>query len=360
MAAIGRMVGEAIGKGRRSLRILAAMLAGIALAAAPAWAREIRIVGSSTVFPFSTTVAEQFGATTEFPTPIVESTGSGSGLKLFCGGVGANHPDITNASRRMKGSEWDLCHANGVSDIIEVTIGYDGIVLANAKRAPAFNLTKQQIFLALTREVPINGRLVPNPYKRWSDISIDLPDLPIMVFGPPPSSGTRDAFLELAMAPGAETFPLLADLKADDEGLFTEVAHSIREDGAWIDAGENDGAIVQRLAKNPEALGIFGFSFMLQNEDKIRAATIAGVSPTFDSIASGDYKVSRSLYFYVKKAHLALVPGLEEFLDAFTSERAWGDEGYLVDKGLIPLPADMRKEVGERVRALTVMDKRPD
>src|SRR5690606_27688472 len=207
-------------------------------AAGGAWAREIRIVGSSTVFPFSTTVAEQFGANTSFPTPIVEATGSGSGIKLFCAGVGQSFPDIANSSRRMKGSEYDLCRANNVTDIVEVVIGYDGIVLANTKRAEAFDLTLRELFLALALEVPLNGRLVPNPYERWSDISADLPDLPIQVFGPPPSSGTRDAFLELGMAPGAREFPMLQEIEEDDPGLFTEIAHAIREDGAWIDAGE--------------------------------------------------------------------------------------------------------------------------
>jgi phosphate transport system substrate-binding protein len=340
--------------------VRAGILAVAALAmTGAAFAREIRIVGSSTVFPFSTTVAEQFGANYNFPTPIVESTGSGSGLKLFCEGVGQNFPDIANSSRRMKGSEWDLCHANNVTEIIEVVIGYDGIVLANAKRAEAFDLTPREIFMGLAREVPVNGRLVPNPYKRWSDISADLPDLPIQVFGPPPSSGTRDAFLELAMAPGAKEFPMLREIEEDDASLFTEIAHAIREDGAWIDAGENDGAIVQRLAKNPEALGVFGFSFLIQNEDRIRGAKIDGVSPTFEEIASGRYEISRSLYFYLKKAHLGVVAGLGEFLTAFTDERAWGDEGYLIDKGLIPLPPAQRTSMAASARAFTPMAERP-
>jgi phosphate transport system substrate-binding protein len=340
------------------LRTAILSLAAIATAGA-AFAREIRIVGSSTVFPFSTTVAEQFGANTTFRTPIVESTGSGSGIKLFCGGVGQNFPDIANSSRRMKGSEFDLCRANGVTDIVEVVIGYDGIVLANAKRAEAFDLTLREIFLALAREVPVNGRLVPNPYKRWSDISADLPDLPIQVFGPPPSSGTRDAFLELAMAPGARELPLLREIEEDDAGLFTEIAHAIREDGAWIDAGENDGAIVQRLAKNPEALGVFGFSFLIQNEDRIRGARVGGVAPAFEAIAAGDYSISRSLYVYLKKAHLGVIEGLGEFITAFTDERAWGEEGYLIDKGLIPLPEAQRASMAASARAFQVMTERP-
>jgi phosphate transport system substrate-binding protein len=343
-----------------ALGIRIGILGVAALAAAgAAFAREIRIVGSSTVFPFSTTVAEQFGANTNFPTPIVEANGSGSGIKLFCEGVGQNFPDIANSSRRMKGSEWDLCRANNVTDIVEVVIGYDGIVLANAKRAEAFDVTRREIFMALAREVPINGRLVPNPYKQWSDISAELPDLPIQVFGPPPSSGTRDAFLELAMAPGAEEFPMLKEIKEDDAGLFTEIAHAIREDGAWIDAGENDGAIVQRLTKNPEALGVFGFSFLIQNEDRIRGARIGGTPPTFEAIASGKYQISRSLYFYLKKAHLGVVAGLGDFVKAFTDERSWGDEGYLIDKGLIPLPLAQRNTMAASARTFTAMAERP-
>jgi phosphate transport system substrate-binding protein len=340
---------------RRGLAVAAASL----IAVAPALAREIRIVGSSTVFPFTTTVAEQFGANSKFGTPLVESTGTGGGMKLFCEGVGQNFADITGASRRIKGSEWDLCQAKGVSDIVEVMIGYDGIVLANTKRAEAFDLTPQQVFLALAREVPVNGRLVPNPYERWSDISADLPDLPIQVFGPPPSSGTRDAFLELAMEPGAKSLPLLADIAEDDGGLFVEIAHAIREDGKWIDAGENDGAIVQRLTKNPEALGVFGYSFLLQNEDRVRGAKIDGIAPTFQSIATGDYEISRSMFIYVKKAHAGVVPGLNEFVHAFTDERAWGDEGYLVDKGLIPLPGQIRGEMAASARSMAVMTDRP-
>jgi phosphate transport system substrate-binding protein len=342
-----------------NIKAFVGALAAAATLVSTADARQIRIVGSSTVFPFSTTVAEQFGANSRFPTPIVEATGSGAGLKLFCEGVGQNFPDIANSSRRMKGSEWDLCHANNVAEIVEVVIGYDGIVLANAKRAEAFDLTKRQIYLALAREVPINGRLQKNPYQRWSDISPELPDLPIQVFGPPPSSGTRDAFLELAMAPGAKTFPMLAEIEKDDPGLFTELAHSIREDGKWIDAGENDGAIVQRLAKNPDALGVFGFSFLIQNEDRIRGAKIGGVSPTFENIADGHYEISRSLYFYVKKAHLQLASGLGDFIKAFTDEGAWGDEGYLIDKGLIPLPQAERMKVAAAARSMTPMTERP-
>jgi phosphate transport system substrate-binding protein len=322
---------------RHSTRIVLAALA--VLLAAPAQARDqIRIVGSSTVFPFSTAVAEQFGRTTSFPTPVVESTGSGGGLKLFCAGVGLEHPDITNASRRIKESEVALCERNGVSEIVEVKIGYDGIVIANAKQTPQLSLTKEQLFRALAKQVPVQDKLVPNPYEKWSDIDPSLPDTEIEVLGPPPTSGTRDAFVELAMEGGAKEIPMLADLKESDEDAFVTVAHSIREDGAYVEAGENDNLIVQKLQANPDAVGIFGFSFLDQNTDKVHGSKVGGVEPTFENIASGDYGISRSLYFYVKKAHVGQVPGVKEYVEEFLSEAAAGPDGYLADKGLIPLP----------------------
>jgi len=332
-------------------------LAGFAVALATAGAAEardqIRIVGSSTVFPFSTTVAEQFGRGTSFKTPVVESTGSGGGMKLFCAGVGVEHPDITNASRRIKASEYETCTKNGVT-ITEVKIGFDGIVLANDKSAPHFELTKRQIFLALAKQVPVgpDEALVDNPYQKWSEIDPSLPDSEIEVLGPPPTSGTRDAFLELAMEEGAERFDSLKTLSKFDKGAYKAVAHGIREDGRFIEAGENDNLIVQKLEANPQALGIFGFSFLDQNADKIQGAVVEGVEPTFENIASGDYAVSRSLYFYVKNEHVGVVPGIEEFIKEFTSEKAWGDEGYLVDKGLIPLPAADRKAMQQQARSL--------
>ena len=324
-----------------------ATVAAIALiaGATAAEAREqIRVVGSSTVFPFSTAVAEQFGKTTDFRTPVVESTGSGGGMKLFCSGVGVEHPDITNSSRRIKESEFETCTKNGIT-IVEVKIGYDGIVLANAKNAPTMELTKQQIFQALAKEVPVDGELVPNPYQRWNDIDPSLPDVEIEVLGPPPTSGTRDAFVELAMEGGAKQFESLAALREEDKKAFQAVAHAMREDGAFVEAGENDNLIVQKLEANPNAIGIFGFSFLDQNADKIKGASVDDAEPTFENIAAGDYGVSRSLYFYVKKEHVGVVPGISDFVAEFTSEKAWGDEGYLTDKGLIPLPEDERNAV---------------
>jgi len=308
---------------------------------------QIRIVGSSTVFPFSTAVAEQFGRTTSFATPIVESTGSGGGLKLFCEGVGTDTPDMTNASRRIKSSEVELCASNGVAEITEVRIGFDGIVLANDKSGPELNITLPQLFLALAKEVPVDGALVENPYTRWNEIDPSLPDAEIEVLGPPPTSGTRDAFVELAMEAGCEGVEGAAEL-----GLEEKACHIIREDGRFVEAGENDNLIVQKLGANPAAYGIFGFSFLDQNADKVRGATILGVEPTFENIAEGAYPVSRSLYFYVKKAHVGVVPGIEEYLAEFVSDRASGEDGYLLDKGLIPLPEVDRDSVRQETENL--------
>jgi phosphate transport system substrate-binding protein len=305
---------------------------------------QIRIVGSSTVFPFSTAVAEKFGKTTSFKTPVVESTGSGGGMKLFCAGIGLGHPDITNASRRIKKSEFSKCSAKGIG-ITEVKIGFDGIVLANSKKTKALKITKKQIFQALAHKVPVNGKLVANPYKKWSDIDPSLPNSKIEVLGPPPTSGTRDAFSELALEGGAKKFPTLAALRKKNKKAFKKVAHAVREDGAFVEAGENDNLIVNKLEANPNAYGIFGFSFLDQNSDKLHGASVDGELPTFENIAGGKYGVSRSLFFYVKHQHVAVVPGIKEFIAEFTNENTWGTEGYLVDKGLIPLPEATRKSV---------------
>ncbi|GHA44901.1 phosphate ABC transporter substrate-binding protein [Amylibacter ulvae] len=322
-------------------------ISAVALAtavAAPAFADrdQIKIVGSSTVFPFATTVAERFGKNTEFKTPVVESTGSGGGLKLFCAGTGEEHPDITNASRRIKSSEVELCAENGITDIVEAQIGYDGIVFANSKESDQLDLTLQEIFLALAKDVPTaDGGVEPNPYTSWNQINPALPALKIEVMGPPPTSGTRDAFLELAMEGGCDEFEAIKAMSKDDHKA---ICHTIREDGAFVEAGENDNLIVQKLQANPAAFGIFGFSFLEQNSDSVQGSKINGVSPTFDDIATGDYPVSRSLFFYVKKDHVDVVPGINEFLAEFTSEDAWGEDGYLADKGLIPMQDDERKE----------------
>jgi phosphate transport system substrate-binding protein len=310
---------------------------------------QIRIVGSSTVFPFSSAVAEEFGRSTSFKTPVVESTGSGGGLKLFCAGVGEEHPDITNASRRIKKSEVELCAKNGVKDITEVKIGYDGIVFSNSRKSEQASFTISQIWTALAREVPVDGKLVANPYKMWNEIDPSLPAKKIEVLGPPPTSGTRDAFVELVMEVGAEHNEFMKTL---DKKAFGAAAGAIREDGAYVEAGENDNLIVQKLDANPDAFGIFGFSFLDQNSDKLQGSMIDGVKPTFDLIADGSYPVSRSLFFYVKKAHVGVVPGISEYLAEFTAEKAWGPDGYLSEKGLIPLPDADRKKIGSEANAL--------
>lgn len=363
----------------------AAAVAGL-FTSGTAFARDqINIVGSSTVFPFATTVAEKFGSKGKFKTPKVESTGSGGGLKLFCKGVGKEHPDVTNASRRIKKKEFDNCQKAGVKDIVEVVVGFDGIVVANAKAATEFKLTRQQLYLALAAMIPgKDGKLVANPNKKWSDIDPSLPAQKIEVLGPPPTSGTRDAFEELALGGGAKKIAWLKELRglkagdkkieelakkhaipakfltkkgkaAKGKDIFKKIAYHIREDGAYIEAGENDNLIVSKLEKNTNALGVFGFSFLDQNKAKLKGAVIDGDQPTFDNIASGKYKVSRSLYFYVKKAHVGVIPGIKEFLAEFVSKNASGDEGYLVEKGLIPLPADKHKANAEAAVALKTM-----
>ena len=318
----------------------------------------ISIVGSSTVYPFATVVAEQFGKSTEFKTPKIESTGSGGGHKLFGAGVGVQYPDITNSSRRIKKSELEKAMSNGVTEIIEVKIGYDGIVVANAKAAAPMRLSRKDLYKALAARVPNpdgTETLVLNPYRTWKDVNPNLPDIAIEVLGPPPTSGTRDAFVELAMEAGAKHYPFIKAMKKKDKKAYKAVCHTIREDGAYIEAGENDNLIVQKLQANPLALGIFGFSFLDQNTDKIQGSFIDGVQPTFDAIADGEYPVSRPLFFYVKKAHVEKIPGIKAFLAEFTSEKAWGTDGYLADKGLIPMPDAERKQFSDAVKNLVPM-----
>ncbi|MCG8442805.1 MAG: substrate-binding domain-containing protein [Caulobacterales bacterium] len=339
---------------------LAAAL-GALIASAPAQARDwIRVVGSSTVFPFSTAVAEQFAYRTDFKSPIVEPTGTGGGLKLFCDGVGAEHPDVSTASRPIKVSEFDLCRNNGVNAIVEVELGYDGIVLANTKEAPDFNISAKHLFAAVAAEVPLaddDCTLVPNPHTRWSDIDPTLPPLRIEVFGPPPTSGTRDAFVELGMEGGALQYPCLAELEERDGDAFQAVAHKVREDGLWIDSGENDNSIVQTLRKTPTALGVFGFSFLDQNADSLKGAIIDGAEPTYENIASGDYPISRSMYVYVKKQHVGVIPGVQDFARELVSDEAFGPFGYLADKGLIALGDDGRDRQRTAVEDLIPMTR---
>jgi phosphate transport system substrate-binding protein len=347
-----------VSKRNTALALLASVVAaaGFSGAAQAQSGRDyIYIVGSSTVYPFATVVAERFGRGTEFRTPKVESTGSGGGLKLFCDGVGVDHPDIANSSRAIKQSEVDTCASNGVTEIIEVKIGYDGIVIANAITGSDVNLSRTDIFMALAKQVPgdVEGELIDNPNKTWADVNPALPDVRIEVLGPPPTSGTRDAFVELAMEGGCQSVAWVKNLKKSDSNSYKTICHTIREDGAFVEAGENDNLIVQKLEANPNAFGIFGFSFLDQNTEKVKGAEVDGVAPTFDAIADGDYPVSRPLYFYAKKAHVDVIPGLRGFLREFTSDRAWGEEGYLSDRGLIPMPEEERGEVAANVRDLT-------
>lgn len=334
---------------------VAAMIGGAQVHAARDY---ISIVGSSTVYPFSTVVAERFGKATGHPTPKVESTGTGGGMKMFCGGVGTNFADITNASRRMKDGEFKDCQKNGVNDIVEMLIGFDGLVIANSLKAKPYDLTLKDVFLALAKNVPNpdgSDTLVPNPYKTWKDVNPALPATKIEVIGPPPTSGTRDSFAELALEGGCKNFPFIKAMKDADEDQFKSVCHTIREDGYFVEAGENDNLIIQKLDSNPDALGVFGFSFLDQNNDKVRGSSIAGVEPTFESIGDKSYPVSRPLYVYVKKAHIGVIPGIKEFVAEYTSEKAWGPDGYLAEKGLIPLNDDLRKKTAKAVRAGEVM-----
>jgi phosphate transport system substrate-binding protein len=298
---------------------------------------QIRVVGSSTVYPFSSYVAEEFGATTEHPTPVIESTGSGGGIKIFCEGNGLDTADITNASRRMKPSELERCAANGVTEITEIAIGADGITIAQAKDKPALDLTLEQLTLAVAAKVPQSGELVDNPYRNWSEIDASLPDREITVYGPPSTSGTRDAFEELVMEAATE------EMAGYDEPYST-----VRNDGPYVSSGENDNLIVQKIENDREAVGIFGYSFLEENRDAIAAVTINGVEPTPDAISSGEYPVARSLFFYTKNSHLDRVPGMVEFVELFLSEQMIGEQGLLRGEGLIPLPADRREAVRER------------
>ncbi|AFX99244.1 phosphate ABC transporter, periplasmic phosphate-binding protein [Candidatus Endolissoclinum faulkneri L2] len=309
---------------------------------------QIRIVGSSTVFPFAALVAENFGKRTDFRTPVIESTGSGAGIKLFCQGIGVKYPDITNSSREIKKTEVALCAKNGVREITEIKIGFDGIILANSKQAKIFNLSYKDIFLALAKKIPFNGKLVANPYTKWSQINAYLPDIKIEVLGPAPTSGTRDAFVEQVMKTGAKKLEFLNKLSNYDQSKFKQIFASMREDGKFIEVGENDNLIIQKLESNPSAIGIFGFSFLEQNTDKIHGSLIEGIPPTFDSIANGSYPIARSLFLYIKNHHIDLIPGIKEYVAEFISDEAVGEEGYLTINGLIPLPELERNQVLDR------------
>ena len=316
--------------------IVAALLAVFAVTSV-AEAREIRIVGSSTVYPFTTIVGETFAAEGN-TAPVIESTGTGGGMKLFCAGIGESHPDFTNASRAIKSSEAEKCAANGITPL-EMKVGYDGIVFANSKEGASFEVTTLELYLALAKDVPqADGSLVANPYTHWNQINPDFPAKKIEVLGPPPSSGTRDAWVELVMEKGCKTFDWVKAMKKQDKKAYKGICHGIREDGAFVEAGENDNLIIQKLANNPNAYGIFGYSFLDQNTDVIKGTVIGGVAPTFDSIADGSYPASRGLYVYAKKEHMGVIPGMTEFMELYLSDDVAGQDGSLGDAGLIPLP----------------------
>jgi len=337
----------------RWIALVSAALAVAGLAHAQAARDYISIVGSSTVYPFATVVAEQLGRGSQFKTPKIESTGSGGGIRLFCNGVGVEYPDIANSSRRIRASELEICASNGVTGVVEVKIGYDGIVLANSNTAVRYRLTRAQIFQALAKRVPDpagSGKLVDNPYRRWADIDASLPAVAIEVLGPPPTSGTRDAFVELVMDAGCSAF---AAVEALEGAARQEACQTLREDGAFVEAGENDNLIVQKLEANRDALGIFGYSFLDQNYDKVQGSEIDGVAPEFEAIANGSYPVARPLYFYVKKAHVGVIPGIAEYLREFTSEAAAGEFGYLTDRGLIPLSESERYAVLDGIKMMS-------
>ena len=319
-----------------------AALAAIAAAGAAEARDQIRVVGSSTVFPYSQAAAEEFANKSGMMAPVVESTGTGGGFKIFCQGLGPEHPDVTGASRAIKKSEVEQCAKNGVVDITEAQIGYDGLSIAIARKGPDMDLSEQQIFMALAAEVPVAGAWVANPYKKWSEVDASLPDMAIQAYGPPPTSGTRDAFVELALHDGCTAFPEHEALSDDDKSIKCS---RMRQDGPFIEAGENDNLIVQRLQADSTALGIFGYSFLYENLDSLKAVKVNGIEPNFDTIADSSYPIARPIFFYVKNAHRGVIPGLEEFLEEYVSDAAMGPGGYLSERGLVPLSEDKRKEV---------------
>ena len=313
---------------------------------------QIKIVGSSTVYPFSSAVAEELGKNGKVPTPVVESTGTGGGLKLFCSGFGIDTPDIANASRKIKDKELQQCAENGVLNITEALIGFDGIAIAQDSKVAGFNVTKAQLALAVAEEVPSkDGKtLIKNPYKKWSDIDASLPNREIVVYGPPKSSGTRDSFEELVLQHVFEKMPVYTDLfKADEKTNKKYEKYSvIRTDGVYVESGENDNLIVQKLTKNPAALGIFGYSFLEENKDKVSAVTVDNIAPTPENISSSKYPVARSMYFYIKNSHIDQVPAIKEYVNLFMSEKMIGKDGILADIGLIPLDAKVREEARKK------------
>jgi phosphate transport system substrate-binding protein len=319
--------------------------------AASAEARtQIRIVGSSTVYPFTTAVAEQFARNNpRFRAPIVESTGTGGGIRLFCSGVGPDTPDAVNASRRMRKSELDMCASNGVDRVIEVKVGFDGLSVAAAKNSPFRALTLQQLYQAVAATLPNGSK---NNFRTWNQIDKSLPNLPIRVMGPPPTSGTRDSFAELLVEVGCLRFPANAAVRKADAKKGEERCRKLREDGAFIEAGENDNLIVQRLVADPNLVGVFGYSFYEENRDKLKDIALDGIEADEDSITSFKYPGSRAMYIYIKGQHIGAIPGIREFLGEYSKPSTWGRDGYLEGRGLVPMNARQASEVVEIIRTL--------
>jgi phosphate transport system substrate-binding protein len=310
----------------------------------------VRAVGSSTVYPFATAVGEAAAKTAGIKAPVIESTGTGAGMKLFCAGVGAAHPDIENASRRMKKSEYEDCAKNGVKDIIEIQVGLDGIAFAEATGGPNMKLTPEDVYKALAA----NPFGKANTAKNWSDVNASLPAIPIQVYGPPSTSGTRDALAELILTKGCETDPAMKALKESDKDKHKKVCTEVRTDGAYVEQGENDNLIVQKIAQNPKAIGVFGFSFLEENMDKLKGVPMSGVAPTYATISDFSYPGARPLYIYVKSAHLTAIKGLKEYVAAWAS--AWGQDGYLKKKGMVVAPEAVLAKSAEISKSMTLMD----
>ncbi|KKC27167.1 phosphate ABC transporter substrate-binding protein [Sphingomonas sp. SRS2] len=331
-------------------------LAAVGLACLPTVASarsQIRAVGSSTVYPFATAVAERLSrANPNMKPPVIESTGTGGGIKLFCSGVGEQFPDIANASRRIKGSELKACQANGVKEVTEIQVGIDGIALATAKGSAISNLTALDVYKALAK-TPYGK---PNRAKTWKDVNASLPATPIRAFGPPPTSGTRDAFGELIMTVGCNVNPSMAALAKSDSNKHKAICTGMREDGVFVETGENDNLIVQKLESNPGTVGIFGYSYLEENGKQLKGISINGVAPTYDSIASFKYPGARPLYIYVKNAHVRAIPAIRAFITEFTKEAAWGPQGYLVKRGMIAAPTATRAKAAAAARGLTPLN----
>ena len=337
-----------------SFGLVAATLAGCQDQAGSGGGRRdyIRAVGSSTVYPFATAAAERFiQDNAGMKSPIIESTGTGAGMKLFCAGVGIQHPDIENASRRMKKSEFDQCAANGVKEIVELQIGVDGLALAASKEGPAFALTPKHIYEALAANPYGKGE---NKTAKWSDIDPSLPAVAISVYGPPTTSGTRDSLSELILEKGCQSDPAMKALKEEDEDKYKAVCTRVREDGKYVDSGENDNLIVSKVASNPNSVGVFGYSFLEENLDKLKDIPLNGIPATYENVASGKYPGARPLYLYVKKAHLQAIPGLRPYLEAF--EKGWGPGGYLVKRGMVAAQDDVRQQNAGIVKSLAAVD----